>query len=183
MKKLILAGALVLLALPWFPLELQAQGLYMGLDGRAHPQVIAGPNGSVWPVTPTFCPLGWSPCPIALGPPIPLAPPAPPALPLPVPPAAYAPPPPPPPLGWVFYRYAPCASPDCGTLVVQVGADGLNVRAAPAGFGIVLLALANGTPILPIQRSGDWVLVAAACPLAPTYTYSITAGVPLSVCS
>jgi len=107
------------------------------------------------------------------------------------PPLAYAPlppvvipppvdPPPPVPLGWVYRYYAPCADPDCSTLVVSVGADGLNVRALPRGP--VMLSLVNGTPLIPMQKDGDWVLVAPACALVPTWTWSWTAGVPLSVC-
>jgi hypothetical protein len=161
-----------------------AQGLYIGRDGRAHPQIIAGPDGSIWPVIPTYCQHGWGPCPVALAPPIP---PFVPPVPLPAPPPlAYAPPPPPPPpvpLGWIWRTLAPCADPACGTLVVQVQADGANIRFAPAGFGVVLGAVANGTPLIPLQRDGDWVLVAAGCPLRPTFTISVTAGVPLSVCS
>jgi hypothetical protein len=68
-------------------------------------------------------------------------------------------------------------------VLVSVGADGLNVRTAPDGLGFVTGALANGTPVIPLQKQGNWVLVAPGCALAPTYTYSVTAGgVPLSVC-
>jgi hypothetical protein len=64
---------------------------------------------------------------------------------------------------------------------VSVGADGLNVRTVPNGP--VALALANGTPVVPLQHEGNWMLIAPACVLAPTYTYSVTAGgAPLSVC-
>ena len=104
----------------------------------------------------------------------------------PLPPAAMppiAPPveqPPPQPLGWVYRYYAPCADPGCGTLRVAVGADGLNVRVGPAGP--VTGALANGAPLVPLRKEGDWVLVAPACPLVPTWQWSWTAGVPLSVC-
>ena len=65
-------------------------------------------------------------------------------------------------------------------LVVSVGADGLNVRVSPGGP--VSFALANGVPLYPSERVGNWVLVSAACVLAPTWTYSVTAGVSLSVC-
>jgi len=92
------------------------------------------------------------------------------------PPLAYAPPAP---LGWIWGHYAPCGDPQCGVLVVQV-VDGLNVRATPGG--IVTGALANGVPVVPLDKAGPWVLVAPACPLAPTFTWSVTAGVPLSVC-
>jgi hypothetical protein len=40
-------------------------------------------------------------------------------------------PPPVPPLGWVYNYYAPCADPQCGTVVVNVDAAGLNVRTTP----------------------------------------------------
>jgi hypothetical protein len=88
--------------------------------------------------------------------------------------------PPPYPIRWVWRYYAPCADPRCGMLRVEVGADGLNVRVAPAGP--VALSLTNGVPLIPLQKQGDWVLVAAACPLAPTFTWSWTAGVPLNRC-
>jgi hypothetical protein len=104
----------------------------------------------------------------------------------PIPPAVILPPPlpaepPPYPVGWVYGPYTVCPNaPDCRTVFVSVGADGLNVRAVPNGP--VLMSLANGTPVMPLQREGNWILVAPLCPLAPTYTWSITSGVPLSVC-
>ena len=113
---------------------------------------------------------GWGGAPFAYAPPLPPPTPIEPNW-----PAA-----PPPPIGWVYRYYAPCADPDCSTLRVAVGADGLNVRTAPGGW--VTGALANGVPLVPLQKQGDWVLVAPACPLAPTFTWSWTAGVPLSVC-
>ena len=99
----------------------------------------------------------------------------------PPPPAAYAPPAPPP-LGWIWRTLAPCADPTCNTLVVNVAADGANIRTVPGGP--VALTLANGVPIIPLgPREGQWILVAASCALAPTYTWSVTAGgLPLSVC-
>lgn|SRR5262249_6399909 len=106
---------------------------------------------------------------------------APPLAYAPLPPVAEVlPPPPPPPLGWVYSGYTTCADPGCSTLFVTVPADGLNVRADPNGPAI--LALVNGTPVLPIQRQGNWVLVAPACALEPTGAWSWTHGVPLSVC-
>ena len=96
------------------------------------------------------------------------------------PPPVAVDPPTPYPIGWVFRYYAPCADPGCTMLRVAVGADGLNVRVGPTGP--VTGALANGVPLIPLQKEGDWVLVAPACPLAPTFTWSVTAGVPLSVC-
>jgi hypothetical protein len=109
----------------------------------------------------------------------------PPVVELPPPPVAAPPPGPvvnvaPPPIGWVYRYYAPCADPDCKTLVINVGADGLNFRVTPDGP--VIGALANGVPVIPLQRQGNWVLVAPGCTLAPTYTWSVTAGVPLSIC-
>jgi hypothetical protein len=87
-----------------------AQGIYMGRDGRVHASIIAGPDGSRWPVLPTFCPNGWGPCPVVLAPPLPSL--------------AYAPPPPPPavdalrppPLGWVYGPYTLCTDPSCKAL-------------------------------------------------------------------
>ena len=97
------------------------------------------------------------------------------------PPLAYTPPIAPSPLGWIWGHYAPCANPACDALVISVGVDGLNVRATPGGF--VVAALANGTPVAPLTKEGPWVLVAPLCALAPTWTWSVTAGgVPLSVC-
>jgi YD repeat-containing protein len=64
-----------------------AQGIYMGRDGRAHAQVIVGADGAAFPVAPTFCTPGFGPCPVVLGPPIgPYGPMVPPP-----PPTAYAP--------------------------------------------------------------------------------------------
>jgi hypothetical protein len=146
--------------------------LYMQ-NGRATPTEIVGPDGSVWPVIPG--PHFAGPSPMVLAPPLgPWA----------APPLAYAPPAPPPPpqpLGWVWGRYTACIEPDCRSVIVSAGADGLNVRVAPNGP--IALTLANGMPIIPLQRQGDWLLVAPACPLVPTFTASITAGgIPLSVC-
>jgi hypothetical protein len=94
---------------------------------------------------------------------------------------AHAQPPTPPPLGWVYGRYTRCGNPpQCSIGVVHVGADGLNVRAAPNGPPI--MALVNGTPLVPIQRNGDWLLIAAGCDLTPTFLWSWTAGVPLNRC-
>jgi len=56
----------------------------------------------------------------------------------------------------------------------------LNIRTVPEGP--VIGALANGVPVIPLTKSGPWVLVAPACTLMPTWTFSVTAGVPLSVC-
>src|SRR5262249_7790730 len=46
-------------------------------------------------------------------------------------------PPPVPPLGWVYNYYAPCADPQCRTVVVNVDAAGLNVRTAPNGYPVM----------------------------------------------
>ena len=87
----------------------------------------------------------------------------------------------PPPLGWVYGPYTSCGNPpQCSMGVVNVGADGLNVRVVPNGP--VIMALTNGTPLYPVQRSGDWLLVAVGCDLTPTWAWSWTAGVPLNRC-
>src|SRR5262245_26056295 len=87
----------------------------------------------------------------------------------------------PPPLGWVYGPYTSCANPpQCSMGVVNVGADGLNVRVTPNGPPT--MALTNGTPLYPVQRSGDWLLVAVGCDLTPTWAWSWTAGVPLNRC-
>ena len=89
-------------------------------------------------------------------------------------------PPPVPPLGWVYNYYAPCADPQCRTVVVNVDAAGLNVRVAPNGPPV--MSLVNGTPLIPLQKRGDWLLVAPACDLTPTWAWSWNAGVPLNRC-
>ena len=76
--------------------------------------------------------------------------------------------------------YAPCADPQCRTLVVNVDAAGLNVRTAPNGYPV--MSLVNGTPLIPLQKQGDWLLVAPACDLTPTWAWSWNAGVPLNRC-
>jgi hypothetical protein len=85
-----------------------------------------------------------------------------------------------PPLGWVYNYYAPCADPQCRTVVVNVDAAGLNVRTAPNGYPV--MSLVNGTPLIPLDKQGDWLLVAAGCDLTPTFAWSWTAGVPLNRC-
>jgi hypothetical protein len=90
-------------------------------------------------------------------------------------------PPGPPPIGWVYGPYTQCANPrQCSMGVVNVQADGLNVRVAPNGPPV--MALVNGTPLYPIGREGDWLLVAAGCDLTPTWAWSWSAGVPLNRC-
>jgi hypothetical protein len=128
-------------------------------------QVQPGPNISPGGVPFTFSPrFGY------LGPPRPMLAPVEQAL-----------PPAPPPLGWIYGSYTLCADPPrCSAIAVSVEADGLNVRTAPDGP--VIAALANGTPVIPLERQGNWLLVAAGCALAPTWTWSWTAGVPLSIC-
>ena len=92
-----------------------------------------------------------------------------------------APPPGPPPLGWVYGPYTMCGDPPrCSMGVVNVQADGLNVRVVPNGQPV--MSLVNGVPLIPLQREGDWLLVAAACDLTPTWAWSWTAGVPLNRC-
>jgi hypothetical protein len=92
-----------------------------------------------------------------------------------------APAPGPPPLGWVYGPYTMCGDPPrCSMGVVNVQADGLNVRVAPNGPPV--MSLVNGVPLIPLQREGEWLLVAAACDLTPTWAWSWTAGVPLNRC-
>src|SRR6516225_3381131 len=69
-------------------------------------------------------------------------------------PPVQAAPPPVPPLGWVYGPYTSCANPpQCSMGVVNVYADGLNVRVAPNGPPV--MSLVNGTPLIPLQRQGD----------------------------
>ena len=68
-------------------------------------------------------------------------------------------PPGPPPLGWVYGPYTMCGDPPrCSTGVVNVQADGLNVRVTPNGPPV--MSLVNGTPIIPLNKQGDWLLIA-----------------------
>ena len=86
-------------------------------------------------------------------------------------------PPPVPPLGWVYGPYTMCGDPPrCSMGVVNVPADGLNVRTAPNGYPV--MSLVNGTPLIPLRKQGDWLLVAPACDLTPTWAWSWNAGVP-----
>jgi hypothetical protein len=177
---------LALLALAISAAAADAQGIYMGPDGRSHAQVIVGSQGEAYPVAPTFCTHGQGPCPVVTGPPVgPYAlPPPPPPLPPPLVDPGYTamPPPPPQPLGWVFTRYTVCPEPRvCPVVFVSVYADGLNVRAVPDGPPT--LSLVNGTPLAVLTRQGRWTLVAPACNLVPTGAWSITAGVPLTGCA
>ena len=97
------------------------------------------------------------------------------------PPVQAAPISPAPPLGWVYEPYTQCADPPrCSMGVVNVPADGLNVRTAPNGYPV--MSLVNGTPLIPLQKEGDWLLVAPACDLTPTWAWSWNAGVPLNRC-
>ena len=87
----------------------------------------------------------------------------------------------PPPIGWVYGPYTQCANPpQCSMGVVNVQADGLNVRIVPNGPPV--MSLVNGTPLIPLQKQGDWLLVAPACDLTPTWAWSWNAGVPLNRC-
>jgi hypothetical protein len=88
--------------------------------------------------------------------------------------------PPSPPIGWVYQPYTSCADPHCSAVIVNVAADGLNVRAAPDGYPI--MSLVNGVPLVVLQRQGAWLLVGAGCDLTPTFVWSWTAGVPLNRC-
>jgi|SRR6516165_4095954 hypothetical protein len=101
--------------------------------------------------------------------------------PVPPPSVVVRPPPGPSPIGWVYGPYTQCANPpQCSMGVVSVGADGLNVRTVPNGPSV--MALVNGTFLYPLQRNGDWLLVAPACDLTPTWAWSWNAGVPLNRC-
>jgi hypothetical protein len=85
------------------------------------------------------------------------------------------------PIGWVYGPYTQCANPpQCSMGVVNVQADGLNVRTVPNGPPV--MSLVNGTVFYPLQRQGDWLLVAPACDLTPTWAWSWNAGVPLNRC-
>jgi hypothetical protein len=87
----------------------------------------------------------------------------------------------PPPIGWVYAPYTQCANPpQCSVGVVTVDASGLNVRVTPNRPPV--MALVNGVPLYPMGRQGDWLLVAPACDLTPTWAWSWTAGVPLNRC-
>jgi hypothetical protein len=87
----------------------------------------------------------------------------------------------PPPIGWVYGPYTQCGNPpQCSMGIVTVDASGLNVRTVPNGYPI--MALVNGTVFYPLQRQGDWLLVAPACDLTPTWAWSWNAGVPLNRC-
>jgi hypothetical protein len=67
----------------------------------------------------------------------------------------------PPPLGWVYGPYTSCGDPPrCSMGVVNVPADGLNVRVAPNGYPV--MSLVNGTPLIPLQKQGDRLLVASS---------------------
>jgi hypothetical protein len=93
------------------------------------------------------------------------------------PPVQTAPIPPIPPLGWVYGPYTVCGELGCQ---VNVAADGLNVRVAPDGPAT--MSLVNGTPLIPLRKEGNWLLVAPACDLTPTWAWSWNAGVPLNRC-
>ena len=69
----------------------------------------------------------------------------------------------PPPIGWVYAPYTQCADPpQCSMGVVNVPADGLNVRVVPNGPPV--MSLVNGTVFYSLQRQVDWLLVAASTP-------------------
>jgi hypothetical protein len=87
----------------------------------------------------------------------------------------------PPPIGWVYGPYTMCGDPPrCSIGVVNVDASGLNVRTIPNGYPV--MSLVNGTPLIPLDKQGDWLLVAPACDLTPTWAWSWNAGVPLNRC-
>ena len=83
----------------------------------------------------------------------------------------------PPPIGWVYAPYTVCGELGCQ---VNVQADGLNVRTVPNGYPV--MSLVNGTPLIPLQKQGDWLLVAPACDLTPTWAWSWNARVSLNRC-
>ncbi|SRR6266550_5402459 len=83
------------------------------------------------------------------------------------------------PIGWVYIPYTLCTDPRCSTGVVNVPADGLNVR---DDNGQPIVSLINGTPLVFLQRNDAWMLVGAACDLVPTGTWSVNANVPLLRC-
>jgi len=83
----------------------------------------------------------------------------------------------PPPIGWVYGPYTICGELGCQ---VNVPADGLNVRTVPNGYPV--MSLVNGVPLIPLQRQGNWLLVAPGCDLTPTWAWSWNAGVPLNRC-
>ena len=57
----------------------------------------------------------------------------------------------PPPIGWVYGPYTQCGDPPrCSMGVVNVQADGLNVRVAPNGPAV--MSLVNGVPLIPLQK-------------------------------
>jgi hypothetical protein len=109
-------------------------------------------------------------------------------IPVPLPPPIVAPPPPqpvdPPVLGWIYWPYMHCQTPPTCTIITDAG--GLNVRTVPNGPPT--MALANGTPVIPVRPQGDanhpgkWVLVAQACNLVPTWLWSWNTGVTLMRC-
>jgi len=65
-------------------------------------------------------------------------------------------------------------------MAINASMYGLNVRVAPNGPPV--MSLVNGTVFYPLQREGDWLLVAPACDLTPTWAWSWNAGVPLNRC-
>jgi hypothetical protein len=65
-------------------------------------------------------------------------------------------------------------------IVVNLSADGLNVRTVPSGPPT--MALVNGVPVIPLGQDGDWLLVAAGCAPTPTFVWSWTAPVQLYRC-
>jgi hypothetical protein len=81
------------------------------------------------------------------------------------------------PIGWVYGPYTICGELGCQ---VNVPADGLNVRTVPNGYPV--MSLVNGVPLIPLQRQGNWLLVAPGCDLTPTWAWSWNAGVPLNRC-
>lgn len=154
-------------------------------DTRGHwwegPQFVAPGVYPRWEDPPAYSPpapngpIGIPPPPIG----VPISPP----VVVPIPPVA-PPVPQPQVLGWIYWPYMHCQTPPTCTIVTDAG--GLNVRAAPNGPPV--MALANGTPVIPIRPEGDanhpgkWVLVAQSCNLVPTWLWSWNTGVTLMRC-
>ena len=83
--------------------------------------------------------------------------------------------------GWLYAPYTTCVpgQPQC---VVRVPAGGVNLRQWQDGPTVI--ALVNGTPLVPYTGSGAWVFVGVLCPLAITGLWSgTTPGVPLYACA
>jgi hypothetical protein len=82
-------------------------------------------------------------------------------------------------LGWVSDRFVHCTT--RGGCYINVRADGANIRKDPGGY--IFMALVNGVPLVVLDQSEGWTLIAASCDLGPTGLRSDTAhGVSLQAC-